>query len=101
MSFQRAYVNCMRCYGLAETFVDQRLHQEKGSVNKTLAFNRLHSDTLYSARNEAMKALEKCGDSGSFVNEATESLDACVACDFSKPAIKDFIDKIWKEEKPK
>lgn len=102
MSFQRAYVNCERCYGLAKYILSDS-NDSKGEDSKN---NLLNSDPLYTARNEAMKALEQekalMLERGYVEGSVKPSrcLDACVACDFSKPAIKDSIDKIWKDQKP-
>ncbi len=96
MSFQRAYVNCERCYELAKYILsDSNDTKDEDSKN-----NLLNSDPLYIARNEAMKALESFGENVLFADNVIECLDACVACNFSKPAIKDSIDKIWKDQKP-
>ncbi len=96
MSFQRACVNCERCYGLANYIIDEP--KNKGSEDSKN--NLLNSDLLYSARNEAMKALENIGGNELFADEATHGLDACVACDFSKPAIKLYIhENVSKKEK--
>ncbi len=114
MSFQRAYVNCMRCHTLAEN---------EGGVEECIEFNRYGNDSLYTARNEAMKALEEMIRNIHDVKEnlpkydspddlihrrsilmrtAFSCLDACVACDYSKPAIANYIKKnVWKKKTAK
>jgi hypothetical protein len=109
----------MRCYGLAEY-----IKNSNNTGNEDNRNNFLNSDPIYTARNEAMKALEdyiknarmesiSLSDStgrlpkdliksyDGAVTSASKCLDACVACDYSKPAIKELVEKIWANSKTK
>jgi hypothetical protein len=91
MSIQRAYVNCERCYKIAE---------RKGYKN----FNEsIEDDQLFTARNEAMKALEETiitfheypqvfGKEKFFADMSiVHALITCKSCNYSKPEIKEII----------
>lgn len=101
MSYQRAVMNCRRCYELAST-----------SVNKSekllgLTFDELERLAAYQkglnawqARNEAMKALEQAEkdiviapEGGkAYIVKKIDVLDACMNCTYKRPAI---IDAFW------
>ena len=97
MSFQRAYVNCIRCYRIS---VNQKQYNK---LNPSLEVRQLLDDSICTARNEAMEALEHYNRGLWFSNRAIEDcLDACVACDFSTSAIQKYINEnVWKKDKKK
>lgn len=92
MTYQRAVVNCKRCYELANLF-------EHDSEVK-----RLRNETLWIARNEAMKALEEtfnvnvspgkydlpAKNSMERNADVSQALDACINCDFKKSNIAEI-----------
>lgn len=104
MSYQRACVNCDRCYELS-----QKLEEKfnPGHINDAghIIYGRSIDPTPFAkylqhasqqrqmARNSAMSALEHV--ISEVANEHAQDdrdqallcLDACVACDYSKPAI--------------
>lgn len=75
MVYERAIVNCERCYQLAQ-----------GCKQSGLAYVSedaiLTNDRLWAARNEAMKALELVRTEG-----ATDALEQCASCIFESPRI--------------
>lgn len=95
MSSHRAYINCMRCYEL-----EGQISQEEDRLVKL----RL-KDSQHQARNEAMKVFEEQNPNPTdkyhkkmrpLANERgthtytllkEDSLDACLACDYSKPSM--------------
>ncbi|MBR9682927.1 hypothetical protein GOV03_00095 [Candidatus Woesearchaeota archaeon] len=87
MSYQRAYVNCMRCYELADRIATTLGKEKDVSEN----------DQLYIARNEAMKALEQILASQvarhlpDGEDRSKEALKVCVNCDFSTPSIANVL----------
>jgi hypothetical protein len=95
MSIQRAKVNCERCYELAYRY-----------LSEPKAKARFKNNSLYSARNEAMRALEderdrvrgfrKAGLTDGRMNELCGmevsldvALDSCMNCDYSSTKIVD------------
>lgn len=104
MSFQRAAVNCKRCYEIAK--------QSKGheDVNPE---NIVMGEDLGNARNEAMKALEQeiasngvnlsdylfDGSVRNLNNEAIFCLDLCYACDFKVPRIHHTYSKLLTKDR--
>jgi len=87
MSSHRAYINCMRCYELSS-----EISQYQG--NDPLVQLRL-KDSRHQARNEAMEIVEQNhdGDLRLYTTEVKASLDACILCDFSKPAMAIYLKK--------
>jgi len=102
MSLQRAQVNCDRCYTLANSILS--------STEDKKQLVHFRDDQIYSARNEAMRALEEetnsllrlrafyPDDSQGFADNeiacvfVRECLDACVNCDYSCPKIVRLIE---------
>lgn len=103
MSAERAYKNCMRCYGLAQ-FLTLPYGVDKDSIgvdnlrNFRKNITHLHDDQVYSAMNEAMKAVSEASIANSHCNESyyDDALSACVTCDFSTPKIADALEDIVK-----
>ncbi len=93
MTLPRAYVNCRRCYELASAI-------DPGQ-DKTIRI--INDDQVYTARNEAMRALEHVLDitateqdlspTRSIAQEilANKGLEACMNCDYSQPKIADLV----------
>jgi hypothetical protein len=83
MSYQRAVVNCRRCY-------------ELGS-NQGISSRPVDSD-LAKARNDAMQALEeeisrvRTLKDCSRVKNADTALNACMHCDYKTPRIAEIFD---------
>lgn len=99
MTIQRAAINCKRCYNLA-------YHVNFGDcMGSELKFG-LSSEEIFTARNEAMKALENqvinCKvygeSSSSHAIEAQKMLDVCMDCDYSSPKIKELVTKLLKDK---
>ena len=95
MSYQRAIMNCKRCYELANVpYIDSK-------------DAKLYSDSLWQAKNEAMKSLESCivplhmGDSLKLgANQAmqsnalvTKATTVCQNCDYKKARIVEILTK--------
>ncbi len=75
MTFQRAKVNCRRCYDLLDSIVDKGI-------------NLSECDQMYDARNECMRALEDvCKYQLEHRDLAFKALDACESCDYSRPEV--------------
>ena len=86
MSYERAKINCERCYNLAKEEFSNT------STTKRNFQNILKNESLWTARNEALKALE--GESIIWRQTHFEpARKECVKCDYSKPSIKNYIDK--------
>jgi len=77
MSLQRAVVNCHRCYNIA-----------RDDKNKE-GYQRLRDDQLYTARNEALRALERVVEKGPEAQGkiAEIALTECKICDYKAPRI--------------
>jgi hypothetical protein len=100
MSFQRAAVNCERCYRLSSPLGDDEKAEDDGKIPS-------REYQMHVARNEAMKALEdaqrSCRES---VRDLGVSLDqtnngvaagalvACQSCDYSTPLISDVFNEV-------
>lgn len=103
MSAERAYKNCKRCYGLAQTLIlpygvkyDDINEDNLRNLRKNIT--HLDDDQIYSAMNEAMKAVSEASIANSHCNESyyDDALSACVTCDFSTPKIADALEDIVK-----
>ncbi|MDP3699125.1 MAG: hypothetical protein Q8R47_06075 [Nanoarchaeota archaeon] len=82
MSSHRAYVNCLHCYELADSI----------KKSKDQLYQLRAKEPQHQARNEAMKALEKGNDLyGKYGLQY--ALNECVGCDFSKPALAEYLKK--------
>jgi hypothetical protein len=86
MSYQRAVVNCRRCYGIADYILR--------NYEKTVAkFQTLNNQELWVTRNEAMQALEdefkRNTISSSNIRAA---LTACMNCEYKKAEIAELLD---------
>ena len=124
MSIQIAKVNCERCYNLAQDEIiisdyqgeDGKIKQEV-NIGATSSY-RFRNDSLYTARNEAMKALDsiarycesRYGELGVSLEQtahqmALSALSVCSDCDYSAPMIVNTIfgeqEKMLNEEKQK
>lgn len=105
MSLQRAKVNCKRCYNIASRIGISNRDKEDTEDE------RCDHDSLYIARNEAMRALEagkeyalklrEVNNDENAFNAATNLFDiiltACKECDYKFPKIADLVDKVGEE----
>ena len=132
MSLERACVNCERCYALADADINDcsevrsesnvrsigESEQEKESrieavkANPATRRNAVYgNDQVYTARNEAMKALwgiiihqnyrgdfMQDGDSTD-VAITQKALEACRQCDYSSPKIVELVENLSKPAK--
>ncbi len=133
MSLERACVNCERCYHLANLAIqDDRIVKFESAINvgnesteeKIARINALKLDsrvrrvacyednTVYTARNEAMGALEevigRCESIATALNPnnfsreyastyaplAEKALRACRTCDYSSPKIVETVENL-------
>jgi len=94
MTYQRAVVNCRRCYELANI----------SCMQGDLA--RLQNDQLWTARNEAMESLGNEIDSFSRIDTAKanmkfllalRALDICMNCEYKEPSIANFYSNLTEE----
>ena len=84
MSLERARANCLRCYSLA-----QYIKKTKGIDEDHF----IHSDQIYLAMNNAMKALEDCIREGEEPEKADDMLKRCTKdCYFNEGLIAKSID---------
>ena len=85
MSYERACINCERCYNLAQHHIKDNNSFQDEEVRESQALSYILRDSiLYEARNQAMMAIEQTvARQGS----ADQVLHACRFCDFSKPSI--------------
>ena len=95
MTYQRAVVNCRRCYALACQETKANVIRQDGELERNL----VDKDSLWQARNEAMKALEQEMISHSFfgtpqqsIQEIHKALTACMNCTYKKPEIAELFD---------
>ncbi|MEK6843889.1 MAG: hypothetical protein AABX83_00525 [Nanoarchaeota archaeon] len=93
MSIERACVNCGRCHYYGKRYMPDN----KDSYS---------DERLYSARNEAMIALEHVADKiplnkdGINLNAlANSALQACLSCDYSSPKIVEVVENLTNPEK--
>jgi len=90
MSYERASVNCQRCYDLAQSHASARMSDE------IVRLARLRDNSLAQARNDCMRALEEIRDLEMIDLIGTEFaksclLSACTTCDYSKPNIVNMV----------
>ena len=85
MSKQRAIVNCMRCSELLEDI----LKTSKDSPNRKHRI--LNSSQIYTARNDAMKALEEYHKNEPKDTDSVKALNACMNCDYKSPKIVEIL----------
>ena len=109
MSLERAYVNCLRCYQLAKPYINEIVGGPDNNIS--VRADLAEDDKIYTARNDAMKALEavvsgfdmresigniseiKMSDEAMFTRAgASQSLEACKGCIYYSPAIVDLLD---------
>lgn len=113
MSYQRAAMNCERCYGLAKPHLSElsktrRRPEIKNRFEEELQESDMddfrqkmfENGDLYAARNEAMKALEAEINSFNMIRRSAiyEILDACKNCDYSRPAIVKGVERLLSDE---
>ena len=84
MSFERAKVNCDRCYDLSRKL---RLRTDLSDEEKFLYTNQISL-----ARNNAMDAVEKAMDRGNLSDVAKSMLSYCMDCNReNKPGISNGV----------
>ena len=82
MSLQRAYVNCMRCYELAQPYIKASKILDKGCI--------LRNNNIYQARNDTLGALEDALASDDeeitpIIREGIRAIrNSCALCDYQK-----------------
>jgi len=96
MSYQRAVVNCKRCYDLAKDTA-----RIEGVTERNHSLCCAQDDSIFQARNEAMKALEAAmADclashpdwSRTRIPKIEEALNKCMNCQYKKPEIAEIFD---------
>ncbi|MCX6748228.1 MAG: hypothetical protein NT076_01340 [Candidatus Pacearchaeota archaeon] len=98
MSFERAAVNCRRCYQLAVIIrEDAQKLAATPPARVVIPKEQNKSDSLYSARNEAMKAIEDLLETGN-CTPAEAALAACEGCDYSVAKISEHYIAMRKKE---
>lgn len=89
MSWERARINCARCYNIAS--------KSEAVNNKGFIPREAHD-----SRNEAMEALESCfSEPGIDNNQIKNALVECLNCDYRSPKICDFYDRDVRLRNPK
>lgn len=85
MSLERAAVNCQRCFKIASD-------RKESNSDKDLPLARIYDNDLWTARNEAMRALEHCIEhsTASEMSDLNNVLKACADCDYSSPKIDEY-----------
>src|SRR3989338_2937884 len=104
MSFERAYVNCNRCYqsALDHDILENIPTGDKNPLKASFVLSAGY-DQIYSARNEAMRALEEENRAYSDKNVKTQeeeeeeeavltALGMCMTCHYERPRIANHID---------
>ena len=99
-SLPRAYVNCKRCYALAEIAHDEIVARHGEDVSeKTERDELFQNDQLYNARNESMKALEETLEKANSMVEKFEEQYTKKQIEESKVLNKIYEDSIVKSVK--
>lgn len=93
MSLERAFVNCRRCYTLASQIAKDWASSAHPPASETIPREQARSEPLWTARNEAMRALEQEITKTSHYDYETASaaLKACVTCTYKAPMIGNLI----------
>lgn len=108
MSLERAYINCKRCYGITQIiFEDAKTSYSDDEIRREETKKIILTDgSLYTTRNEALRALEETCNAasvsadrlgisaeGTQMPTAIEALKACTICDYSEPNIANIVEK--------
>ena len=95
MSYQRAVINCRRCYALS------KMTLEDSNTRETNMSNLIRNSSIHNSRDQALQALEGEMETHSYstpyaTNQLTElcrkALTACIGCKYKQAEIAEIFD---------